>query len=329
MAEFFKRKMSVLVGNATNSFEIKESKAQNGQSGLVNLKMHAQIVKDGKTGEDDFCEMEIYNLSEPTRELFNTEYTSIVVSAGYGERIGVIFTGDIQSATHLHEGQNWVTKIIASDGGKALDQALINKTYKKGTTMGQMMQDFQNISGIPDLTMVNLDVDKVLERGKTVSGMMRDVLTDLGNSNGFDWSVQDGSLVAVKTDVARSSQRVVISAQTGMLGTPEWMNTGTSKAKTEDEDGTRLKVVSLCQTSIKPFDRVYIKSEALSGRIGNISIDVNPTTLIGEFKVVKITHDIDSFEGEFKSIIECQLTGAEFLQPELFNIQKLIQNVGI
>ena len=77
-------------------------------------------------------------------------------------------------------------------------------------------------------------------------------------------------MIAVETSVPRNSQRIVISAQTGMLGSPEWMNTGTSKAKTQDEDGTRLKVVSLCQASIKPFDKIFVKSVALRGRIGNI-----------------------------------------------------------
>ena len=50
--------------------------------------------------------------------------------------------------------------------------------------------------------------------------------------------------------------------------------------------------------------------------------------LVGEFKVVKITHDIDSFDGDFQSTIECQLTDAEFINPEEFNIEKLNQNTG-
>mgnify|MGYP000091150670 CR=1 FL=1 len=326
--EFFGRKMSVLIGDENSSIEIKDVARKGTNGATVNLKMTAKIVKDAKTGEDDFCELAIYNLSETTRELFNTQYTKMILTAGYGEKVGVMFTGDIQSSTHTFEGQDWVTRVIASDGGRALDQALINKTYKKGTTLGQMMEDFQNISGIPELSMINVDVDKVLERGKTINGMMRETITDIGNSNGFDWSVQDGSLIAVDAKVARSSQQIVVSAQTGMIGSPEWINTGTSKAKAQTEEGTKLKVVSLCQIAIKPFDKIFVQSVALRGRIGGISIDINPTQLIGEFKVLKITHELDSFDGDFKSTIECQLTGTEYLFPEDFSIDKLIQNVS-
>jgi len=318
--------MSVLVGDENSSIEIKDVPRKGTDGGVVNLKINAKIIKDAKTGEDDFCELEIYNLSEPTRELFNTQYTNIVVSAGYGDRVGAVFIGNIQSSTHTFEGQDWVTRIVASDGGRALDQALINRTYKKGTTLGDMMQDFQNITGLPELSMIGLDVNKVLERGKTINGMFRETMTELGASNEFDWSVQDGSIVAVKTSESRNAQRIVVSAQTGMIGSPEWINTGTSKAKTQAEDGTKLKVVSLCQASIKPFDKIFVKSVALRGRISGISISIDPTELVGEFKVLKVTHELDSFDGDFKTTLECQLTGSEFIAPEDFSIDKLIQN---
>jgi len=65
--EFYGRKMSVVIGDANNSIEISESFRDETDTSKVNLKMIAKVVKDGKTGDDDFCELSVFNLSEPTQ----------------------------------------------------------------------------------------------------------------------------------------------------------------------------------------------------------------------------------------------------------------------
>lgn len=304
----FNRKLQITVGNDDEAVIIKQP-----------LKITAKIVKDGKVGEDDFAEISIYNLSEETRGRFNEQYSKIIIEAGYDTELSVAFVGDIQNATHSKEGTEWITRVIAGDGAQVLDQALINKTYKKGTTLGDMLDDIQRISGVDELTAINIDLDKILERGKSVNDMARNVLTKEGQSNGFDWSMQDGKFVLVDIKKSRVETFVVLSATSGLIGTPEWINSGNDKSQTVTQEGTRIKTVSLAMPTIRPFDKILIKSGALSGKIGAKIVNTNSTEMSEFFKVIKVMHEFNSYDGDFKTTIESQLTEEQYIEPEPFN----------
>ena len=105
--------------------------------------------------------------------------------------------------------------------------------------------------------------------GKVFSSDMKQALTELGNANDFDWTIQDNKLVIAKRGKGRKTAIHVISAKTGMIGTPEWVNNGADAQKNTTKTGQTFKINALCIPSLKPADRIIIKSESLEGRIGN------------------------------------------------------------
>lgn len=294
----FKRSLSLTIGSALNSIVVTDP-----------LTIRATVVKDIKSGESDYAEVIIYNLSKGTRDAMNTEYQDIEISGGYAGQNDIIFSGSIVSASHTHVGSEWITTIQCGDGIQILDNALINKTYEKGFKLGDIIDDFAAVTGLSVSDKIDINETTILSRGQSFSSDFESALNELGKANNFDWSIQDGGLVVVGQGASRSDITRVIGARSGMVGSPEWINTGTDAAKVDTASGAKFKVVSLCIPSLKPADRIIVKSESLSGKIANYVYDVEKPDYETEFAVTKVQHDLNNREGNFITQIECTTIG--------------------
>ena len=290
----FKRNLTLTIGSEDEAIVVTEP-----------INIRATIVKDIKSGEKDYASVTIINLSKGTRDALNTQYKEIEIKAGYAEESDICFVGSVISATHTHEGTEWITTIECGDGIEVLDQALINKTYEKGFTLGDVLKDFAAISDISLGDILEVDTTKALSRGKSFSTDVQAALNELGKTNNFDWSIQDGKLVVVGTGKSRVSVTRVIGARSGMVGSPEWINTGADAAKTNPITGTKFKVNSLCIPSLKPADMIIVRSESLSGRIGSYNYNIKRPESDERFSVTKVQHDLDNRAGNFITQIEC------------------------
>ena len=291
---FFKRNLIVEVGDGAEKLIIKEP-----------LNIQTTVVKAIKTGESDYAQITITNLSEGSRNKLNTQYAKVNIFGGYGDQYDLIFSGDIISSTHKKEGVEWLSSLECGDGVEVLDQAIINKTYEKGFKLGDIIKDFSNISGVALEDLTGIDDTFSLTRGKAFSSDMKEALTELGNANNFDWSIQDGKLVVFKRGKGRASVVNVISARSGMVGSPEWINTGADDQKTATTTGQTFKVNSLCIPSLRPADKIIVKSESLKGRIGSYNYDNEKADYETEFIVTKVQHDLNNRSGNFITQIEC------------------------
>lgn len=295
--ELFKRNLKVIVGTGTEAITITEP-----------LSIRAVVVKDLKTGEKDYAQLTIFNLKKGTRDTLNTQYEKIAIVGGYGTQEDVIFAGSLIAATHKHEGTEWVSTLECGDGVEILDKALVNKTYSKGFKLGDILRDFANTNSVDLGDIIGIDESVSLSRGKTFSTDMQSALDELGKANNFDWTMQDDKLVVVNRGQYRTSGVRLISARTGMVGSPEWINTGSDNAKLVAQAGLKFKVTSLCIPSLKPADLILVESGSLQGRIGDYSYDTEKDSFRGEFVVSKVQHDLDNIQGNFITQIECMTT---------------------
>ena len=109
--------------------------------------------------------------------------------------------------------------------------------------------------------------------GVTLHGPAHVEMSNLLTPVGMSWSIQDNKMVVLRTnDSIKPNQAIVISQDTGMIGSPEY---GDPKKLGESPI---LKVKSLCRPEI--FAGVVIQVQ---------SRDVN-----GQFRVEKCTHTGDT-----------------------------------
>lgn len=171
---------------------------------------------------------EIYNLSQSNRNLITSgEYDRVQFDGGYKDAILTMFVGWIDDVENRIEGDNIITVVSCSDGQKDYRESRTATTIKKGSTdkevVEQILKDMPNTDpGIQDLPNI-----KQLPRGKTLVGNSRDLLSTVARNQNAEWSIQDGELLVLPKDKALANDEgFLISAETGMIGSPRKTNDG-------------------------------------------------------------------------------------------------------
>jgi len=220
-------------------------------------------------GDPNTLQYSVWNLSADSRSrLSQQKDPTVELEAGYvGGQTDVIFRGDVERVFHTREGPDWLTKIESGDGARALRMSKVSVSFKSGTKLidmikhvgKQMLVDLGNVEqlGTSDLGR------KLSEyaNGDALFGRAREVMDRLCKAGGLEWRVQDGVLEVSQEGQPFQSQAVLLSSDTGLIGSPE-----------PGEKGA-LRVVSLIQPGLKPGRKVQVRSAAVDGfyRVSKVS----------------------------------------------------------
>ena len=283
------------------------------------MKIQCTITKDSDTDQPDFAEIKLYNLTEGTRSKISTEAKKVLVQGGFGDDEDDIFIGDIQVVTSKHTATEWITTIIAGDGATALQQAIINKSYKSPISSKELLEDIARTSKLVDedvkdnVEFVDIDDDVNTLRGVSLSAPARDEFTRICRGRGWNWNIQNEKIVVTPKDKSRKELAYDISVETGMVGSPEWVNTGRNLRKKDDKQNPlKIRVEVLMLAGIRPRDKIKITTKSLEGRIGTFLYNKQrKETLDDFFTVDTVKHTLDSRDGKFITKIEATIQEKE------------------
>lgn len=209
------------------------------------LRFAFQIRKSTKLSENS-ARIMIFNLSEDTRARLSEDASrlergiirQIVLEAGYQGDVRQLFAGDRAWISHARTGTEWVTTVETIDGVRALNTQ-VNFSFSPGVSAKQI---FEKIVGEVGLaweqikkggTIVDTLSKLVFDGGKTVTGSARAQFRRLAAEAGLDVSVQDGELVLYQTGGESPNTGLELTADTGLIGTPETFLDPSVKTKNE------------------------------------------------------------------------------------------------
>lgn len=186
-------------------------------------------TKKGDIETPNSAEISVYNLSDETAARIRSEFTQVILSAGYQGAAGVIFRGSIRQVRIARDGAvDRVLMITAADGDRAYNFATMNRTLAAGARpadqvnacMGSFKDKGVSAGYVPDLG------GQPLPRGKVMYGMTRAYMRQAGDNTDSVWSIQDGQAQMVPAKSYLPGEAVVLTAETGLIGTPEQTNEG-------------------------------------------------------------------------------------------------------
>ena len=274
-------------------------------------KITAVVTKDRESDQPDYGEATVYNLSPGTRQaVINAE--RIEIFFGYQGTVELVYAGDIQAVEHKKTETEWQTKFIAGDGAVALQQAIINKTYSEPMTPKELIEDMARSSGLTQTVKFNgIDKENAKRelRGSTRVGQAQNEIKMLCNQFGWTWNMQNGILYVTGREGSKEGTAFLINSETGMIGSPEWVNTGRNQKGGKPENGLKIRVKTLPIPSIEPSDKIRVQTTGLQAQVGGLSIGVDGGTVDEEFVVEKVNHRLDSREGMAYTEIEAVLVG--------------------
>ncbi len=225
--------------------------------------------------EPNTCSIQVYNLAESTRKAMSgSQSLSVKLEAGYQSATTLLYLGTVRSAWSTREGADIVTHLESGDSEQQFRTARLNiNNAGKGAKVpiGQFLKAIIDSLGVLPGNLsqaIPLLFDKGLNtiNGGALAGCASRRLTDLMRSIGFSWSIQNGAIQILDINsVLNGAEAIVISAATGMLGSPTVDNKGVVSAET-------LIIPGLLPGVLVNFD-----SEFLSG-----AYKVQQTNISGE-----------------------------------------------
>lgn len=281
MAQLFDRIVTLYVGTGDKSFK----DLPNGMQQITfdalkvqRLRLDFDIEKDNKPGPNK-AKIEVYNLNAEHRKAVQVKGVRILLSAGYPGTQAQIFSGDLRFGNSEKHGADWITKLECGDAERALTQGRISESFNPGTAISDVIGSLVKAMKIDggNLTQKAKSMVRTFADGHSVHGLASAELTRLLEPEGLEWSVQDGRIEVLGIAETVGDQVPLISADTGMVGSPEY-GTG-EKLKGE----SFLKVKSLLQPAIRPGSKFHVKSKSIDGDFKCRKVKLVGSTHGGDF----------------------------------------------
>jgi len=290
----FIRKFSLVIGGEDDALDVSELRC-------------TFTVKKTSAQTPNEAQIRVYNLSSETASKIQKEFTFITLQAGYEDNFAVIFNG---TAKQIKIGRESSTdtylEILASDGDLAYNFSVVNTTLAAGSTTSDHIKaagDSMSEHGVTTGHIGDTGGTK-LARGKVMFGNARDYLRQSSQNSDSDWSIQDGKLQVVPVTGLLPTQAVVLTAKTGLIGTPEQTNEGIqAKALLNPLIKIDAKVV----IDNKSVEEATI-SENKTTETGQKKEPANKPAMIandGEYKVIKVEYNGDTRGVEWYCDIVC------------------------
>lgn len=178
------------------------------------------------------AQLRVYNLglktySQIVQDRFNIQdfgngqlYRRIVFQAGYSE-LSTVFKGNLIQAYTFREGVNMITYMQIQDGGYGAYNGYTNVAFDRGIPFKEMVQTL--FRDMPKVTEGKIGaIDGEAKRGTVFNGNTYTLLKNNFNQQIF---IDLEKINLINPNEVFAGQVPLISAETGLLGTPRRENT--------------------------------------------------------------------------------------------------------
>lgn len=293
MSSLFKRKYELVVGVPTvvKSGPIPyRTQVESGSEFVLTTHNISFSIEKTNTPSNNTCEITIYNSSNDLVNYLqnNAGGSSFVkLSVAYGDQpLKELFIGAIQKMDDEFTTTDRKTKLVCSDGYAQLKENKTSRSYRKGTTFTRIVDDMVKDLGLPKGTVI--PPEGSLKSSRAYTGVVREILTTISKDIDYNFSVQDGRVVMVPFNYSTGPKVKLISASSGMIGSPSPLDTSSGQLKGNKESKKGIKVKVLIDAFIRPESFVVIESRNYNG-----TFKVNKVSFSGEYEGTDWTMDIE------------------------------------
>jgi len=260
----FNRVYRLTVGNASK-----------GGIEITGLKLSFDFEKD-LTQEANKGKVTVYNLSEKSRFLVEQPDAVCIFEAGYDDYIGPVkvFAGNITLVSTDLSKTDVPTDIEFVDGRASLRDSTFSAGYAPGVNGRKICEDAAAAMGLtlylaPDVVFPDY------ANGFSFAGYAKEAVSKLAAAAGAIWSIQNGVLQVIRAGGTTGAQAVVLSPQSGLIGSPERIIKGATRSEKDGTAGTAAednqqkklgwKIRYLLNAAINPGDIVKVESKLVNG----------------------------------------------------------------
>lgn len=207
------------------------------------------------------AEVRVFNLSAAHRkQLQEAEAVYVSLEAGYASGTSLLFRGDLRDVVSTRQGADWVTFITSDSGRRARKQRIV-RSFAPGASVGDVLNAAAKAMGVKlgnsAQRVINAKIAgtqaSTFWNGYALAGAIEHEMDRLARSCGLEWSVQDDELQFLDYGAPLAELAVVLTADTGLVGSPEPGNRGLCEVR------------ALIVPDLSPGRRVEVRSEHVRG----------------------------------------------------------------
>ena len=275
--ENFDRQYRLAAGpGGAEAFEIGETSLEHPEALHVSFSFQKSDLTTQNTGK-----IEIYNLSKAHLAVLEKKDCIVSFRAGYGTHMPLIFTGFVSFVKTVADGADRKTEIEVLDSLVNIRDTYVSVSYNGVVNWKTILDDTAAQIGVVIVYSYNATTFIDCENGFAYVGPAKNILTKGCECNGMTWSIQNGVLQIKMIGDAMSDQVYVLSASTGMIGSPEKVTIKDSEQTTESMTG--WDVTYFLNGAINVNDFVRLESEDVTGYFYVYSQDISGDNVSGDW----------------------------------------------
>lgn len=256
---------------------------------IKDLRVQFQVEKDAR-GAPNKGVIQIWNLSETTRNKIRSTQDVMILQAGYvkdEQQNRLTIQMDVVDVRATIQKPDILTTLTCADGVNSLRNQKFAVSFGQGKTVKDIIRD---VAGKAALTLRDLGSvdDAQYQQGFAEYGPLGDILDQLAGKIDAQWSFQNGELQFAKKDAPSSEYVSVVNEASGLIGSPTKRNKVGEIYNPFQLTGWIFR--TLLNPTIEPNGRVRLESEEANG----------------VFRVVNVKHTGDTAESDFVSTVECE-----------------------
>ncbi|QPR69577.1 hypothetical protein I6G82_08320 [Lysinibacillus macroides] len=248
-------------------------------------------VPFGDNEKVDTIDIQVYNLKDDTINAIATNQAAIL-SAGYVDDNGVIFSGTLKKKETKWEGLDKITTFKCIDSSLDYTKTVIKRTYGRNTPASLILRELARDAGLA-IGDIDLPVDFIYRSGKALNGKIKFLVSEIAKDCEAKLHINKGRIY-VRDRVKGDNLGLDISKETGLIDEPEEI-----EEETKDEKGSTLK-------NDKKKIKGYKIKVLLNHRITtDVIIKLTSRKVSGVFRVAKGEHKGDTSGQEYYT--ECEV----------------------
>ena len=248
-------------------------------------------VPFGDNEKVDTIDIQVYNLKDETINSISTNQAAIL-SAGYIDDNGVIFSGSLKKKETKWEGLDKITTFKCIDCSLDYTNGVVKRTYGRNTHASLILRELARDAGLA-IGDLDLPIDFIYRSGKALNGKIKFQIAEIAKDCKAKQYVNKNRLY-VRDRAKGDKIGLDISKETGLIDEPE-------EVEEEVKDEKKSKSKSPKKKKLKGYKVKLLLNHKITT---DVIIKLTSRKVSGVFRVSKGEHKGDTSGTEYYTVCE-------------------------
>lgn len=238
---------------------------------INNLQITFDITKSSSNKDkSNSAAIEVYNLSDESLKLLDTDYPAASFSAGYRDTGGVklLFGGQVTQVSTRKSGTDRVTQLLLGTGYTELNHQVMSDLVAPGVNADKVLDKLVPAIGADRGVYNGTNLNSQIIYGYPLTGTPKEMLDEISEKYNVDWQLDDGVLYVHDNDKGNTDNlntAYVISRFTGLVEAAYRVSgpIRRSKADKAKKPGVQMKI--MLNSDIRAGDIIRLEDTLIQG----------------------------------------------------------------